>query len=1282
MSDIGGVGPVAVGRLILDAGGVEAGAATAVGAISNIGNISGSTYFGLRNLGLGFEALGAAATGSLALAVSQATSWEAAMTRIQIAADNTAQAAGQQAGSFSEVEQGLRNIAQTAPFTISSIESVATALADEGLRGQTLIETTKQVLELHAETGASTEQLAGFLAKVGAAFGFSASDARGFASALLAVSQNTPATIADIISLEQRTNAAGREAGISAEGMLGLNASLASLPQNARLAGSALTNLITSMSDVVSKGGPQLTTIADVSGRTTDQFVSDWRDKPEQAIARFIEGLGALRNNVVEQQNAIANLGITNARAQATIIGWADAQAGAADKTFEVSNAIKTVDEAMAAQSLTGIEMARITETTSSQMQILHNNIDLAAQSFGSVLLPIINPVIQAFTNIAAGIALAPPWLRLAIELMFGFTAVIGVTGGALLILLPRILQGVAGVQTLAQAWRDSAAAQLEHLAVTEASDAEMAGTINAIIAEAEARGLDTEATQALVAAQYEALGIGPALAATMAEAAVSEDAAAAATVGLAEATTGLGLSMNLVLPGITLVGLALAGLTALWMAGSNATDDAANANQNFANTDESLIAAIQREANGVKFATDQWILHKLAIDGTLETLQKAGVSAADVVGVIKGQGGSEAVNNINNALQSTGDVSADAASKAIKSLTELNGVYDVSAAAAASLAKSDGELGDAQDGVGNTADDAATGLEALKNQAQQVKSALEGLAQDETSVEQATINLAQAQDELAQAQSDLENKASIEDAANQRLTKSIDDLAIARDKEAQAAVDADRARAIAQENVRKAQDDLTTSKANEVLANQRVTEAQNALNQAQSRDETSDLARATNELNDARMRLVYADLAVSDAEWQLNYLREEGASARDITDAQNTLTDAKNNQADATTKVADAQSKLNDVTSGANQAKAEADLAIALAARDQATMRVTDDTNKLNDAQLALSQDVGYLEAQSALAQAHINVDTAIQGVSKATNDLHAIETGSIERNYEQATLRVKDALVAQATANVNLQVAEDALHGKFDTSVEKARMMGGQLITLGNQMGGPVGSALVTMGTQLIDGANYMQGLNDRAQNASGGVGAVGGAANTTGAQLDNLNSKRPFTISFMDVLTSYFQGLWGLVSSSWTDSPFMNFINSLKSGDAGGILGAASDLANPTGTAVKKVLEMVGISLSEGGYFTRPTLAVIGDDGPELALPLNKPSRMMDLLSRSGVLSSLNTGQLAGAGVAAPFGSSGSSVTNNKGGDVINITALSQADPSDIAEEIMWVKRTRPS
>lgn len=127
--------------------------------------------------------------------------------------------------------------------------------------------------------------------------------------------------------------------------------------------------------------------------------------------------------------------------------------------------------------------------------------------------------------------------------------------------------------------------------------------------------------------------------------------------------------------------------------------------------------------------------------------------------------------------------------------------------------------------------------------------------------------------------------------------------------------------------------------------------------------------------------------------------------------------------------------------------------------------------------------------------------------------------------------------------------------------------------------------------------------------------------------------------------------------------------------------GITGAASDIGKALLGAVKSGWDAVkgainsipviggalsAIGLATGGLVTKPTLALVGEAGPELVMPLDK--------LQSGYSSGIIP---MGSGGAAPQAAAAAASISSA--PVINITGYNLADPQQTGSEIAWHLRT---
>lgn len=108
--------------------------------------------------------------------------------------------------------------------------------------------------------------------------------------------------------------------------------------------------------------------------------------------------------------------------------------------------------------------------------------------------------------------------------------------------------------------------------------------------------------------------------------------------------------------------------------------------------------------------------------------------------------------------------------------------------------------------------------------------------------------------------------------------------------------------------------------------------------------------------------------------------------------------------------------------------------------------------------------------------------------------------------------------------------------------------------------------------------------------------------------------------------------------------------------------------SSLGKGIGGAIGGIGHFLG--LAEGGYISQPTMAVVGESGPEVVLPLNNPQRMLEILRPL-----LTSGHLP-----VPPGSTGGATMGGGQNTTINLQAISNADPQMIAHEVAWAMRTQ--
>lgn len=1239
MSVFGNVLATAVGVLRLDSSQVDQGVNQAGQSLSKLTDISRQSYFGLRNLGLGFEAVGDAALGVVAASTAAATSWEAGNARIEASSLGSKAAVDAQGQAVAQFKLQLEGIADSTPVPIKSIQSVGDEVAKLGVGLNSIAPDTKEIIDLNQLTGTSYDTLTQGVGKATLSLGLGSDGIKRFGSTLFDLQREAPATTEDILTLTNRIAGIGPAAHISEPGILAIATSVASVGGNARTNASAIQKFIEDIVTALNTGGGAAQQFAQLAGfQSAQQFSQAWAKDPVDALGKVLTGLGQLDNAQGQSQAILQSLGLTQATQVDSLLKVAQAQTSAAGGAISMANANQLANQSWQDGNSVQNATSLIYGTTSARLAELKNQVQLTAVNFGAVFLPELRAVSGLMTNVAAGFEALPGPL----QAIGGGVLVVGggiaALAGFLLLLLPRILLARQALEQLTSSSGKAAVAHEE-----EAAAAEQA---------AEGETLLSSAARMTVDALMAIAGTTPEVVAGEEEVAAGAESA--------------GISIGLMTGGISvLLGVLTLGVVGLDQFGSahrRAAQEALNNQQ----ANEGLLGALQQEKDGIKGATDQWILHQLAINNTLPILQSFGFNTQQILELVKGTADTSVVDHLAERMKMLGIVHKDVAQQVFDALNGIIGTYQSTATAENALTKADKDNTDAAGANASTTDLQGNKLETLAQKQQKAAQAAASYGQDVLSQAQAQLSLKDAEDKLQQAADDLANKSLLLADAQEKVALANSNAQKAAVDLTDAQFDLDNAQQEQAIHLVQANDSMRSAELAHEQAIQGVKDAQQRLNEAMDPSQgVQKLRDAFNELRDAQESVHQSQQGVADAQWQLNYLMGEGASSRDILEARDALEEANNKAQDAAAKVTDAQDKLNKAQDSTAAANAQADAQLAL---QSAQLQVqTTETQleqqqiNLNKAQQDAANNKDVIDAQAALEQAHGQIISAQIEQYKSTEALHEIQNGSIERAYAAAQNGVESAIyqVATSAAQTTRDLAE--MRGETFTDAQYAAELSRQLTLLGNNASGPVA-------TQINNIAGTIGG-------AAGKAGGLAGAISGVNDQGDRLVGNSAATQAALEAATptQHHTSWWHALSTEIGKAAdaIGNFFGNIGKG----ILNLPTDLA-------KNVTNF--FAGAEGAILTKPTLLLAGEAGPEVLLPLNNPSRMQELLGTAqatGLLPTTATSTVPPSlmPVSAASVSSPVQQTNYQYGN-FEPTIISNADPDDMMREWEWRHRVK--
>ena len=259
--------------------------------------------------------------------------------------------------------------------------------------------------------------------------------------------------------------------------------------------------------------------------------------------------------------------------------------------------------------------------------------------------------------------------------------------------------------------------------------------------------------------------------------------------------------------------------------------------------------------------------------------------------------------------------------------------------------------------------------------------------------------------------------------------------------------------------------------------------------------------------------------------------------------------------------------------------------------------------------------------------------ISTIVEGALKFIQGIIQIVTGIIKGDWSLVWNGIKNVFsgvwdgikgalaLALAVIETAIQIALDAITLAWDlawTAIKVAFDVAWGLV-----------ETAVTTGIDVITG--FFEEL----------PGKISGAVSTLADAI-----KSPFVVAFNAIKTLWNNtvGGFGFTVPSWIPGVGGKGFKIPYIGGSGGAYGGGVTGPTVGGAAVSAYF-------ANGGFVNGPTVAMIGEAGPELVLPLTRPARTQELLSEHG---------LAGGGA---------SVTN------IHVTARTDADPDAIAQQVAW-------
>lgn len=282
------------------------------------GNLQAQRY-ALYEVARAYTAVGLAMTGAGIYAAVVGAQFESAFTNVQRTLDGV-----DLEESFGSVESGVEAIRERLidltgqiPLTFEEIAKIATIGNQMGIAADGVVGFTETIARFASVSGMSIDAVSQAFGGFAAQTGLDSKYFENLGSAIALVGIKSNATEAQIISVTRELAAGASQAGFTADQIVGLSGTLASLQVPPERARGSLDTYFGTLAKSVAEGGEKLQNFATIVGVTSDQLATMVRNgQGADVLKGFLENLQNLDN--VDVTKAFDELGLSGLRVSNT----------------------------------------------------------------------------------------------------------------------------------------------------------------------------------------------------------------------------------------------------------------------------------------------------------------------------------------------------------------------------------------------------------------------------------------------------------------------------------------------------------------------------------------------------------------------------------------------------------------------------------------------------------------------------------------------------------------------------------------------------------------------------------------------------------------------------------------------------------------------------------------------------------------------------------------------------------------------------------------------------
>ena len=353
-----------------------------------------TTRHALYDLSSAYGRAGAATTAVLAATVGASAQFESAFTGVE-------RTAGLSEEKLQDLHGDLQQLSRDIPEAFSGLSDIATTGGQLGVAGSELDSFTESVAMFAATTEATADAAAVGFGRIEQLTHAAPGSFKAIGSALYEVGNAGAATVPEVMNVAKEIATTADLSGFTTDQVIGLAGALSSLGVQPYRARGSMQRVFAELNDAVNSGGDSLSAFAAISGRSAEQFVSDWRAAPAQVFQDLVSGLGQIEGSRL--QEVLGSMGI-KASTDITTMSQLANNASFVAEQFDL--AATSYSEATAL----GESYALVADNLASKLATLGNSVAIIFSELGKSSL--LGVAVDQLQNVTDAIGNILSWLN------------------------------------------------------------------------------------------------------------------------------------------------------------------------------------------------------------------------------------------------------------------------------------------------------------------------------------------------------------------------------------------------------------------------------------------------------------------------------------------------------------------------------------------------------------------------------------------------------------------------------------------------------------------------------------------------------------------------------------------------------------------------------------------------------------------------------------------------------------------------------------------------------